>query len=187
MGVIIALSGSSGVGKSALIRRMLNKDLGLSYLPSSVTRSPRVGESQGNPYNFITPQEFAEKEARGDFVETEEVNKHWYGTDKLLYANVLNEGGSVIKDITVHGALRLREIFGDAALLVYIAPPSYEELERRLLKRGSGTEEENALRLSRYEMEERMSKSFDHIIVNDDFNSAANQLELVIRTSLSKG
>lgn len=182
MGLVYVVAGPAGVGKNELIKRLNKEELGLTYIPSFTTRQPRenIGEVQGNPYFFVSLSEFMRKMSDGDFIEAEEVHGNWYGTDKEKYNSVLMTGGSVIKDIDVKGALSFKKAFGSYACLIYIAPPSMEELERRLKFRGSGTEEENRLRLSRAEFENSLSVHFDHILVNDDLEETVEKLREII-------
>lgn len=135
-GKIIIFSGFSGVGKNTIINELRKKYPSLLYIPSMTTRSMREGESEGIPYFFVSKEEFKNRIANDFFIEYESVHENWYGTPKDKYYDALAQNQIVIKDIDVNGALRMKQEFKGDVLLVYIEPPSVDELKERLVQPG---------------------------------------------------
>lgn len=175
------VSGPSGTGKGTLVERIrrARPDLGLTV--SATTRDPRPGEVDGVAYHFLTEEAFSRAVDEGAFVEWAEVFGHRYGTLVSEVRKNLDAGRSVILEIDVQGALNVHRTFPDA-VLVFIAPPSPEELERRL--RGRGTEDEATIRrrLARAAKEMELAGEYDVTIVNDDLDLATEELLSAIRT-----
>jgi guanylate kinase len=150
---------------------------------SATTRKRRPGEVDGEDYHFLTPERFEERVARGDFLEHVEYAGNRYGTLRSEIEASLAEGRSVILEIELAGARRVRRMVEDP-LSVFFAPPSIEELERRLERRATDTEAEIARRIevSRWELE--AAGEFDHVIVNADRDEATGELERILRTAI---
>ena len=159
--------------------REARPDLGLTV--SATTREPRAGERDGVAYHFLTPEEFDRRVAAGEFLEWAWVHDHRYGTLRSEVDRLLAEGRSVILEIDVQGALNVREVYPDA-VLVFIEPPSVEELERRLRARGTEDEASLELRLANAARELALAGSYDVRVVNDDRERAAAELADVIRS-----
>ncbi|MGJ9382667.1 guanylate kinase [Salipaludibacillus sp. CF4.18] len=179
-GNIIILSGYSASGKNTIINAMDKKHFDLVYLPSVTTRKVRKGESQGNPYTFVTEEEFLQKVKEEEFIEYEEVHGNFYGTPKDTYRQELKAGKTIIKDIDVNGAIHFKEVFGDAVTLVFVQPSDEDALKERLLKRGDD-EKDILLRLKRVEYEKSLKGQFDYVVVNDVIAEAVRDVENVVK------
>lgn len=178
-GRFIVVSGPSGVGKGTICNKIIDK-LGAEYSVSYTTREPRMGEIDGVNYNFISREEFLKKIDEGDFLEYNIYNGNYYGTGKSKILDKLDKGINVILEIDVNGGRNVKKIYPDA-LLIYIAPPSMEELKRRLIDRG--TEDMNKInnRLKIAEDEMREIGNYDYVVINDDLERATNEVERIIR------
>jgi len=151
------------------------------YSISATSRKPRGTEKNGVEYYFLTPDEFRQKIANGEFVEYEEVYKdQFYGTLKSEVDRKLQEG-DVMFDIDVKGALNIKKIYGDKSVSIFIMPPSVEELSNRLHGRGTETEELIQKRLAKAEYEMSFASQFDNIVVNDDLQKAIETIEKILK------
>ena len=177
-GKLIVISGASGVGKGTVLGIMMKKRKDLSFSVSATTRPPRPGEIDGVHYYFISREKFAEMIAEGAFLEYDAHADNYYGTPRAQ-AEEKRERGSVLLDIEPAGAKQVREKMPDAEL-IFIMPPSMQELERRLRGRGDTPEEQIKLRMERavWEMEQRAW--YDHVVVNDDPERYADEILKII-------
>ena len=177
-GKLIVISVASGVGKGTVLGIMMKKRKDLSFSVSATTRPPRPGEIDGVHYYFISREKFAEMIAEGAFLEYDAHADNYYGTPRAQ-AEEKRERGSVLLDIEPAGAKQVREKMPDAEL-IFIMPPSMQELERRLRGRGDTPEEQIKLRMERavWEMEQRVWN--DHVVVNDDPESCADEILRII-------
>ena len=172
-GKLIIFSAPSGSGKSTLINYLMGQDLNLAFSISATSRPPRGTERDGVEYFFLTPEEFRQRIANGEFLEYEEVYKdRFYGTLKAQVEKQLEAGQNVVFDVDVHGGCHIKEFYGDRALSMFIQPPSVEELRRRLESRGTDTPEVIDDRIARAEYELTFAPRFDTIVVNDDLEKA---------------
>jgi guanylate kinase len=179
--LLVVMSGPSGAGKSTLLRRFLHLNPDFLMSISVTTRSPRPGEVDGRDYSFVPTEEFQRRLVAREFLEHAQVfGQHWYGTPRGFIEARFAEGRSVIKDIDVQGAAQIRSNYPDA-VLVYVVPPSREEIERRLRSRASETHESIARRLDACEEELSRWRSYDYLIVNDDLDHAAADLTALVR------
>lgn len=178
-GKIIVFSGFSGVGKNTIINELKNKYPSLLYIPSMTTREMRAGETEGSPYFFVDRDEFKSRIANDYFIEYEEVHGNWYGTPKDKYYEAIENNMIVVKDIDVNGAVAMKEEFGNHTVLVYIEPPSIDELKHRLLTRGDNSDD-IIRRLKRVDYELSKKPLFDEIVVNDDLEKAVLKCEDVL-------
>ncbi|MDE7158767.1 MAG: guanylate kinase [Clostridiales bacterium] len=176
--VLFVISGPSGVGKGTLVKLLLKEDPTLALSVSCTTRSPREGEENGREYYFISKEEFAARIAANDFFEYDEHFGNFYGTPRTEVKNQLDTK-SVILEIDVVGGLNVKKLAPDVVLIL-IAPPSAEELVRRLHHRDSESEEAVALRLRRMEYELAQKKFYDYTIVNDDLMETKKKLQTII-------
>lgn len=178
---LFVVSGPSGAGKGTVLSKVreLRPDLGLTV--SVTTREPRAGEVDGVSYHFLSEAEFRQRIAQGEFLEWADVHGHLYGTLRKDVDTLLAAGSSLVLEIDVQGALNVRESYPEA-VLVFIAPPSMEELERRLRMRGSETKESMALRLADAAHEFELAKNYDVVITNDDLDRAVSELIKTIRS-----
>ena len=177
-GKLIVISGASGVGKGTVLGIMMEKRKDLSFSVSATTRPPRPGEIDGVHYNFISREKFEEMIAQGAFLEYDAHAANYYGTPRAQ-AEEKREHGPVLLDIEPAGAKQVRSRVPDAEL-IFIMPPSMQELERRLRGRGDTPEEQIKLRMERavWEMEQRVW--YDHVVVNDDPERCADEILRII-------
>ena len=176
MANLVVLSGPSGVGKSAIISQVLDElpDTWLSV--SATTRTPRPGEVDGVNYFFRSQQEFDDLITQGELLEWAQFAGNRYGTPRRAVQERLDAGIPVLLEIEVQGAMQVRAAMPEV-ILVFLKPPSWEELESRLVGRGTETPEQVAIRLETARSELESVDFFDHVVVNDDVSRAA--LELV--------
>lgn len=179
---LIILSAPSGAGKTSIARGLLNSGLGLEFSISACSRDKRPGEIEGKDYVFLSPDEFISRKNQGDFLEWEEVYPdHFYGTLKSEVQRIWNNGHHVLFDVDVYGGRKIKEIYGDQVLALFIQPPSVQELEKRLNRRSSDSPEKIAMRLNKAEEELAFSKYFDKVITNDNLEIAVNEtLDIVM-------
>ena len=177
-GKLFVISGASGVGKSTVLKRVMEQRNDLTFSVSATTRLPRPGEVDGVSYYFITREEFEQRIAQGDFLEYDEHHAVLYGT---LNSQILEkqEHGHVILDIEPNGAFNVRKARPDA-VLIFIAPPSLEELESRLRGRGDTSEEQIRVRQARVAWEMEQSKLYNYVVVNDRVETCANKILEII-------
>lgn len=180
-GKIFILSGPSGAGKNTLINAFKRYDLPLRYIPSFTTRPMRNGETQGDPYYFVRLEEFLQMVEQGEFLEYESIHGNYYGTHKKTYEETIRRGTSVLKDIDVNGALNFKRTFPSDVVLIYVRPSKLDDLEGRLRIRGD-EESDIKTRLERLQYEESKRKYFDHLIYNDDLDTAVRELYKVIES-----
>ncbi len=183
-GQLVIISGPSGVGKSTVVRRLLEtcRELPLELSISATTRPRRPGEIDGRDYRFLTPEEFQRRVENGDFLEYVEVfgRGQWYGTLREPVASGLNQGKWIILEIDVEGALKV--LAQDLqAVTVFIHPGSLEELERRLRGRGTETEASLARRLEVARRELDAASNYQHIVVNDDVDRTAREICQILK------
>jgi len=177
-GKLVVISGASGVGKGTVLGIMMKKHPELSFSVSATTRAPRPGEQDGVHYYFITKEAFEEKIRQGEFLEYDAHAANYYGTPRAQAQEKMKKG-SVLLDIEPKGAQQVKKADPDA-LLIFIMPPSVEELERRLRGRGDTPEEQIVMRMERavWEMEQR--HWYDHVVVNDDAERCADEILKII-------
>ena len=177
-GKLFVISGASGVGKSTVLKRVMERRKDLTFSVSATTRAPRPGEVDGESYYFVTKAEFEAMIARGEFLEYDAHMDNYYGTP-VAQAREKMEKGSVILDIEPNGAFNVRAVMPDA-VLIFIAPPSIEELQRRLSGRGDTSEEQMKLRMERSVWEMEQSKKYDYIVINDQVEACADEILNII-------
>ncbi len=173
---LFVISGSSGVGKGTVIKSLLAKRDDIKLSISYTTRTPRTGEIDGVNYFFRSKEDFMKAVENDEFLEWAEFSGNCYGTKKSFVLKSLANGEHVLLEIDTQGALQVKKKMPEAVLL-FIAPPSYEELEARLRGRKTETEEAIQKRLNFVEFEKENSKYFDHIIINDTVDNAVKQIE----------
>lgn len=173
---LYVISGSSGVGKGTVIKEFLRKHPEFKLSVSCTTRAPRDGEVDGVNYFFLSKDEFQKRINNGDFLEWAEFSGNMYGTGKDYVEKTLNAGHNLILEIDTKGALNVKSIMPEAKL-IFILPPSMEELESRLRGRKTETEEAIQKRLASTKLEIENSKRFDYKVINDNINQAIADLE----------
>ena len=169
-GVMLVLSSPSGAGKSSICRYLLDLDKNLYLSISTTTRKKRPNEVSGIDYNFVTLDEFEYKLSQNNFIEHAKVFNNFYGTDKSIVENKINEGKDLLFDIDWQGAQQLREKMREDIVSVFILPPSKKELERRLKERGQDTDEVVKERMSEATAEITHWAEYDYVIINEDLN-----------------
>ena len=177
-GLLIVVSGPSGCGKGTVLGD-ITKELKLSYSVSATTRGMREGEIDGVNYHYMSKESFEKLIAEDKVLEYTEYCGNYYGTLREEVENRRNQGQDVLLEIEVVGAANVKRLCPDA-VLIFIAPPSVQELERRLRKRGTETDEVIAERVSQAEREIRCSSGYDYIIVNGELEKAVNDVKSVI-------
>ncbi len=182
MGRLFVISGASGVGKSTVLSTVMAQRDDLRFSVSATTRAPRPGEVDGESYYFITKAQFEEMIQKGEFLEYDAHMDNYYGTPRAQLEEKL-QTGSVILDIEPNGAFHVREAQKDA-VLIFIAPPSLEELERRLRSRGDTSEEQIRLRLDRVQWEMEQSRKYDYTVINDRVEACADEILKIITQSV---
>jgi guanylate kinase len=178
-GKLIVLTGPSGVGKGTLMRSLLARHPELYYSVSATTRSPRPGEIDGKDYYFISRSKFEQLVAAGEFLEWAEFAGNYYGTPREPVINQICSGKLVLLEIELKGARQIRRSFPEA-LSIFIMPPSFSELEKRIRTRGQDSEEAIARRLRRAQDEINAADEFDIQIVNDDFETTLKSIEATL-------
>ena len=173
--------------KSTIINYLLQQNLNLRFSISATSRAPRGSEKNGVEYYFMTPDEFREHIAAGDFLEYEEVYADkFYGTLKSEVERILNEGNNVIFDVDVVGGCNIKKFYGERALSLFIQPPSIKELRKRLTNRGTDSAEVIENRLAKASYELGFATKFDEVIVNDNLEKAEEKALHLIQTFLKK-
>lgn len=179
LGKLIVLTGPSGVGKGTLMQTLLQRHPELYYSVSVTTRSPRSGEINGKNYYFISRSQFEQLVAQGEFLEWAEFAGNYYGTPRAAVLEHIQSGTLVVLEIELEGARQIRASYPNA-LSIFILPPSFSELENRIRGRGQDSEEAIARRLGRAHTEIQAADEFDIQIVNDDFETALHEIEVVL-------
>lgn len=175
----MVVSGPSGSGKSSIVKELLDR-LDLDFSVSVTTRLPRPGERHGDHYNFVSRRDFEAMVENGDLLEWAMYNNRYYGTPGAPIEQAVAEGRDILLEIELQGARQIREHRPDAVMF-FVAPPSMDELERRLRRRGDTTEEdiEDRLDIAESEMQEAPTL-FDHVIVNVDLDKAVEHIVRLI-------
>lgn len=179
-GVLTVISGFSGAGKGTVVKQLLQEyDYGLSI--SATTRSPREGEQDGREYFFKTKEEFEKMIREHQLIEYAQYVGNYYGTPKEYVVQQLEQGKDVILEIEMQGALRVREILPEVNL-IFLTPPTVDELERRLVSRGTETAEVIRERMARAKEESAYMKEYDYVVINDDLDACVENVHQLIRS-----
>ena len=179
MNKLYVFSGASGVGKSTVLGQVMSRRPDLRFSVSATTRDPRPGEVDGESYYFIDKARFEEMIREDAFVEYDAHMGNFYGTPKFQLEDKL-ETGSVVLDIEPNGAFNVKRWRPDA-VLIFIAPPSLEELERRLRGRGDTSEEQIRIRQERVRWEMEQSEKYDHIVINDQVEACVEEILAIMK------
>jgi guanylate kinase len=179
-GRLIVFIAPSGAGKTSVIQRVRSRHRGLAYSVSCTTRPMRRGEVDGRDYCFLDEPTFRRGIEDGRFVEWAEVHGHLYGTRREPLDEALEQGRDVLLDLDVVGSLRVKELYGDRAVTIFLSPPSVEELERRLLARATDSPEAQRLRLRNALTEMTFRDRFDLQVVNDDLERACREIDGIL-------
>jgi guanylate kinase len=184
VGKVFVITGPSGVGKGTLIEQLLERVPELELSVSATTREPRSGEVDGRDYHFLTGEEFDRRVDAGDFLEHATYSGNRYGTLRQEVERRLADGRSVVLEIEVQGARQVRATMPEA-VLIFIAPPDPASLRERLEGRGTDSAEAIERRLRTAEIELEAQAEFPHVIVNDEVQKSASELEALVRGELS--
>ena len=186
-GKCVIVSAPSGAGKTTLVRHLLGRDLGLDFSISATSRPKRDHERDGLDYFFLTADEFRKRIAAEEFIEWEEVySGRFYGTMRSEIERIWGLGKHPIFDVDVVGGLRLKEIFGDQALSLFVSPPTIATLEQRLLMRGTETPETLRMRVDKAAHELTFTVHYDTVVVNDDMREACDQAYEAVKSFLER-
>lgn len=183
---MIIITAPSGAGKTTIVKHLLEVIPNMAFSISATTRDPRPHETNGKEYYFISHDEFLKKVQEGQFIEYEEVYENqYYGTLKSEVDRIWAEGKSVIFDIDVKGALNLKKIYGDAALSIFIKPPSFKVLEDRLKNRKTENKTSLAKRIKRAKFELSFESEFDQVLINDILENSFSEGEKIVNSFLN--
>lgn len=177
-GLLIVISGPSGAGKGTICKALVDKhDFWVSV--SATTRKPRVGEVDGHSYYFLDRDDFLAKLDQGDFLEHAEVYGNMYGTPKSNVLKMLDDGRDVILEIDIQGALKVKENYTEG-VFIFIMPPSLDELKKRLINRGSETQESLMLRFKSAYKEINYVSKYNYAVINDTVEDAVHKIECIL-------
>ena len=180
MGKLIVISGPTGSGKTTVCDRLLEEMPDLQYSISFTTRSPRKGEKEGRDYFFIEKEQFEKRIQEGKFLEYAQVFDNYYGTDKDWVNEILEQGKNVLLCIDVQGANQVKKNFEDA-ILIFLMPPDFEELGRRLRGRGTDGEDQIKKRLDMAKEEMAQVSNYNYMVVNDKLKDSVSDIVHIIK------
>jgi len=184
-GILVVVSGFSGAGKGTLMKELLKQYDNYALSVSATTRQPREGEKDGEDYFFVTKEHFQQMIEENRLVEYAQYVNHYYGTPKDYVEKKMAQGKDVILEIEIQGALKVKKRFPDA-LLLFVTPPSAEELRRRLVGRGTETIEVINARLRRAAEEAAGMEAYDYLLINDEIQSCVEQMHQLIQLQHNK-
>lgn len=184
-GLLFVLSAPAGCGKDTVLAEVKKADESVKQSISMTTRAPREGEADGVDYFFTTVESFEESISQNGFLEYVKYGVNYYGTPKKAIEDMIDDGKSVILKIEVEGAGNVRKIYPEA-ISIFIMPPSFSELSRRLKNRGTETEEDIARRLKIAETEMQRAKEYNYIVINDDLSVCVNDVLSIIKAERLK-
>ena len=186
-GKLVIISAPSGAGKTTIVKHLLDSGLNLAFSVSATTRPIRGNEKEGEDYFFLTVQEFRKRINNNEFVEWEEVYKDiFYGTLKSELERIWTIDHFVLFDVDVKGGISLKNKFGTDSIAIFIMPPSVEELENRLVKRGTDTPEKIRIRVEKAKDELRLANQFDTVIVNHQLDKAKEEVLKIVSSFLER-
>ena len=184
-GILVVVSGFSGAGKGTLMKELLKQYDNYALSVSATTRQPREGEKDGEDYFFVSREYFQQMIEEGRLVEYAQYVNHYYGTPRDYVEKKMAEGKDVILEIEIQGALKVKKRFPDA-LLIFVTPPSAQELRRRLVGRGTETIEVIGARLRRAAEEASGMEAYDYLLINDEIDACVEQMHQLITLQHSK-
>ena len=179
-GILVVVSGFSGAGKGTLMKELLKRYDNYALSISATTRAPREGETDGKEYFFVTKEQFEKMRDEQKLIEYAQYVNNYYGTPKEYVEQKMAEGKDVILEIEIQGALKVKKRFPDA-LLLFVTPPSAEELRKRLVGRGTETLEVINARLARAAEEASGMEAYDYLLINDDLDRCVEEMHQLIQ------
>ena len=179
-GILVVVSGFSGAGKGTLMKELLKRYDNYALSISATTRAPREGETDGKEYFFVTKEQFEKMRDERKLIEYAQYVNNYYGTPNEYVEQKIAEGKDVILEIEIQGALKVKKRFPDA-LLLFVTPPSAEELRRRLVGRGTETLEVINARLARAAEEASGMEAYDYLLINDDLDRCVEEMHQLIQ------
>lgn len=184
-GLLVVVSGFSGAGKGSIMKRILQKYDNYALSISATTRDPRPGEMDGQDYFYKTQKQFEKMIDKDELIEYASYQGNYYGTPKAYVEKQLNSGKDVILEIEVQGATKVKELLPDT-VLIFVTPPSAQELRGRLTKRATESADQIRGRLRRAVVEAEYMSTYDYILVNDDLETAVTELNEIVRAEHKK-
>ncbi len=181
---MIVICAPSGTGKSTLLSRLKSEHPELEWSVSCTTRPMRTGEVNGRDYHFLDANDFQQQISDGLFIEWAKVHSNFYGTSRKFVDEGLNLGKKMLFDLDVQGADAMKKIYGKDAVVIFIEPPSVEELEKRLRTRGTDGDDVIQERVNNARKELSRKNDYDYLILNDDFDKAYSHLKKVVEKIL---
>ncbi|MCK5594709.1 guanylate kinase [bacterium] len=181
-GLLIVISGPSGVGKTTLRQKLLIKYPEMNYAVSVTTRRPRKSEVNGHDYVFVCMEKFKKDIKKGVFAEWAKVGENLYGTSRIFIENAINSGSDVLLDIDVQGAAQLRKLYHEKGVFVFIKPPSFDTLRSRLNLRKTDSEQEINARLTLAKKEIKECNNYNYTLVNKDIDKTLEDLYCIINS-----
>lgn len=179
-GILLVISGPSGVGKGTITQQLMEKYPDLSFSLSMTTRQPREGEKEGVNYYFTDVETFEKMISENKFIEYAKVHGNYYGTPRDMVEQSLRKGQSILLDIDIQGALQVKKRY-PKGIYIFILPPSMRELKNRLLKRGSETQKTFQMRYDNAFKELDLVVAYDYYIINDELEKAVDTLDIILR------
>lgn len=184
-GKLLVFSAPSGSGKTTIVKTILKKYKELDFSVSATTRKRRENEIDGKDYFFISEEEFKKKIVANDFIEWETFYDYYYGTLRTFVDNEIADGKSVVLEVDVKGAVNIKKNY-PSAVLIFIMPPSFEELKSRLINRSTETESDLKKRIERAEYEFTYQDKFDYVVINDKLEDAVNKVCEIIENEINQ-
>ncbi len=184
-GFLVVLTAPSGAGKTTIRDAILKKHPDFCYSISATTRKPRGNERNGRDYFFVSERKFGNMIDRGELIEWQKVHSNFYGTPKKYLNDMMLKGKIILLDIDIKGGINIKKMF-PSAVFVFILPPSFKVLRKRLRERATDDEKTIALRLKNAEKEIKLIKYYDYLVINDEIKNAVSCVETLIRSEQMK-
>lgn len=184
-GKLFVFSAPSGSGKTTIVRKLLREFDDLVFSISATTRKRRGNEVEGKDYFFISEEEFKKKIENNEFIEWEKFYDYYYGTLKSFVDKQLEQNKSVLLEVDVKGAVRIKKKYSNS-VLIFIAPPSKEVLKQRLINRKTETAEDLQKRIERAEMELEYKDKFDYVVINENLDRAIEEVKEIVKKEINK-
>jgi guanylate kinase len=184
-GIVLVISGPSGSGKGSILSKIKEEDKKIVYSVSATTRLPRENEIDGFHYHFKTIEEFEKMIKNGEFIEWVNFCGNYYGTPLKQIKDSIDDGNDILLELEVEGAMKIKESIPES-VLVFVMPPSYDELKSRISNRGTESKDSLKMRMESALNEIRVAKDYDYVIINDEIDEATKSLEALLLAEKSK-